>query len=75
MAAKLLIKHASRSMGLNRLYFGTMDNNIKMQRVGEKYAFKKVGCRRQAMYKNGSYHDIYEYDLLANEWVEEMSIM
>ncbi len=70
MAAFLLIDHAFTAMGLNRLYFGTMVENVRMQRVGEKCFFKKVGCRRQAIYKNGAYHDIFDYDLLVEDWIK-----
>lgn len=67
-AAKLLIEHAFKELGLNRLYFGTSEKNIGMQKVGEKLNFQRVGVRRKALYKNGSFVDIYDYDLLCEEW-------
>lgn len=67
-AARLMIDHAFSEMGLNRIYFGTFDENISMQSVGSKLQFTKVGLRRQALYKNGKFHDIFDYDLLACEW-------
>lgn len=67
-AAEMMINHAFNELGLNRIYFGTADSNIGMQRVGEKLKFCKVGVRREALFKNGMYHDIYDYDLLRKEW-------
>ncbi len=67
-AAKMMINHAFNELGLNRIYFGTADSNIGMQRVGEKLKFCKSGVRREALFKNGIYHDIYDYDLLRKEW-------
>ena len=67
-AAALLIDHAFYSLGLHRIYFGTAQNNTGMQRVGEKLHFQKSGVRRQAFYKNGRYWDLYDYDLLREDW-------
>ncbi len=67
-AAELLINHGFMQLGLTRIYFGTSSENIGMQKVGEKLGFTKEGVRREAMYKNGKYYDIYEYGLLAKEW-------
>ncbi len=70
-AARLLINHAFTELGLNRVYFGTSEENIGMQRIGEKLKFTRVGIRRQALYKHGHFVDIYDYDLLREEWTLE----
>ena len=67
-AARLIIDHAIKELGMNRIYFGTLDDNVAMQKVGEKLNFKQGGVRRQALYKHGRFHDIYDYDLVASEW-------
>ncbi len=67
-AAELLIKHGFEELGLNRIYFGTSEENVGMQRLGEKLRFSRVGTRRKALYKRGAFHDIYDYDLLYDEW-------
>ena len=43
MAAKLMIEHAFKELGMNRIYFGTAENNIGMRRVGEKLNFHRGG--------------------------------
>ena len=70
-AAKMLINHAFLELGLNRIYFGTADNNIPMQKLGEKLSFQCVGRFRQALFKHGEYRDILEFDLLKCEWLKE----
>ena len=70
LCAKMMINHAFTELGLNRIYFGTAENNYGMQKVGEKIGFKKVGVRRSALYKAGEFYDIYDYDLLRKEWEE-----
>lgn len=67
-SAELLIAHAFMELGMNRLYFGTNEKNIGMQKVGKHLGFKKGGVSRQALYKNGRYFDIYHYDILREEW-------
>lgn len=70
-AARLLINHAFDQLGIQRIYFGTSENNIGMQKVGEKLGFKREGIRRKAIYKDGMFHDIYEYGLLREEWEDK----
>ena len=71
-AARLLIKHAFLELGLNRIYFGTSRYNTGMQKVGEKLSFKQTGVLREALYKHGEFVDIYQYDLLRSEWVDDV---
>ncbi len=68
IAARLMINHAFMELGLNRIYFGTAANNAAMQKIGEKLGFQRSGTRREALFKNGKYYDIYDYDLLKHEW-------
>ena len=67
-AARLVINHAIFQLGLKRIYFGTSEKNIGMQRLGEKLHFLREGVRRKALYKDGVFWDIYEYGLLKEEW-------
>lgn len=71
-AARLLIGHAFSELGLNRIYFGTSKYNKGMQKVGEKLSFKQTGILRQAVYKHGEFVDIYQYDLLRDEWSDDV---
>lgn len=63
-AAEILIRHAFSELNLHRLYLGTADNNIRMQKLAEKLGFVQEGRRKDALYKHGKYHDIIEYGMI-----------
>lgn len=63
-AGEALIRHAFEQLNLHRLYLGTADNNIGMQKVADKLGFHREGIRIDAIYKNGKYHSIIEYGLI-----------
>jgi len=67
-ACKLLVEHAFEQLNLNRIYLGTHEDNIGMQKIANKLGFKEEGRRRQAIYKNGKYSDIIEYGILRGEY-------
>ena len=71
-AAKLLMEHAFKELAMNRIYFGTSEENIGMQKIGENLGFTRGGVARQAIFKHGSYHDIYQYDILREEWMSDI---
>lgn len=60
-AGKLVIQHAFEELNLHRIYLGTADNNLGMQKVASKLGFIREGVRKDALYNQGQYHDIIEY--------------
>lgn len=66
-AGKLIIEHGFKSLNLNRIYCGTSEENIGMQKLADYLGFKKEGVSRQAMFKNGGYKDIILYGLIKND--------
>lgn len=66
-AGRLIIEHAFDNLGLNRIYCGTTEDNLGMQKLALSLSFKQEGVRRKAEYKNGKYLDIVEYGLLKEE--------
>lgn len=67
-AAKLIIVHGFDSLNLNRIGFGTSEENKAMQKLGESLGFKKEGTMRQALYKNNGFKDIIIFGLLRAEY-------
>lgn len=65
-AGALLINHAFKTLNLHRIYCGTSSENSGMQKLAEKLGMIKEGIRKEAIYNNGTYHDIIEYGLLRN---------
>lgn len=65
-ASRILIQRAFEDLKLHRLYFGTSEFNIPMQKLGEKLGFVLEGKFKDDQYKNGKYNDIYLYGLIKN---------
>lgn len=66
----IMIGHGFNELGLNSIYAGTSAKNIAFQVIAERVGFKKCGVKRKAMYKEGDFVDIFEYDILREEWIE-----
>ena len=66
---KLILKHAFLSLNLNKVYGGSISENLVKLMV-RTCNFKREGISRQEMFKNGDYHDIYRYSILKDEFKE-----
>jgi len=69
-AGKLLLEYAFDTLKLHRLYCGTHAENIAMQKLALKLGMSEEGSRRDAFFKNGTFADIVEYGILADEYSE-----
>lgn len=67
-AAELIIRHGFKNINLNRIYCGTFENNIGMQKLANNIGMTQTGRQRKAIYKDGDYQDMLQYDLLASEY-------
>jgi len=67
-AANLLIGHAFRNLNMRRVSCGTLHNNVAMVSLAEKLGMVQEGVRRQSIFKDGKYLDVYEYGILKSEW-------
>ena len=63
-----LIKYAFEELQLSRLEANILENNIASNRLHEKIGWKKEGIKRQAIFKNGKYHDVIIYGILRSEY-------
>ena len=70
-AAGLIIDHGFGTLNLHRIYCGTSSENQPMQKLAIAMGFLFEGCRRQAIYKEYHYCDIFEYGLLRQEWLQQ----
>lgn len=67
-AAKLIVEYGFQRLNLHRIYCGTIEGNKGMIKLAEKLSMKEEGRRREAIYKDGRFLDIYEYGVLRNEY-------
>lgn len=68
-AARLLCAHAFKQLGLNRIYCGTHQHNLGMQKLAVKLGMREEGRSRQAMFKNGEFADTVHYGMLRGEFI------
>lgn len=68
-AAALLLLHGFNKLNLHRIYCGTAASNIGMQRLADSLHMSKEGIRRQGLFLNGEYTDIWEYGVLKDEFL------
>lgn len=66
-AGRLVIEHGFRSLNLHRIYCGTSNENVPMQKLAAALGFVQEGVARESLFKNGAYQDAIEYGVLAYE--------
>ena len=66
-ASKIIIEHGFKYLNLNRLYLGCLSTNNGMTKLATRLGFKKEGERRQAIFSQGEFCDVWEYGLLKHE--------
>lgn len=69
----LLLDYGFGLLNLHRISLTCFEDNLRAQHVYAKLGFKKVGCLRQAIYRNGDYYDLQVMDLLAEEYMPSAS--
>ena len=67
-ALRLAIEYAFVIRGLHRLAIWTLADNVAMQRCGDKAQMVREGRRRQALFVDGAFRDLFDYAILASEW-------
>ncbi|MEA2091899.1 MAG: GNAT family protein [Campylobacterota bacterium] len=69
-AGNLLIEYGFKKLSLHRIYCGTSEANIPMQRLALSLHMKKEGRRKEALFKNDIFYDILEYGILKKDYIE-----
>ncbi|MDB4627880.1 GNAT family N-acetyltransferase [Akkermansiaceae bacterium] len=64
---KLVLNHAFSSLNLNKVYGGSISENL-IKLMVRACNGKTEGVSRQDMFKNGQYHDIYKFSILKDEF-------
>ncbi len=67
-ATRTLLRFAFEQLGLNRVELEVFDYNPRAVRAYEKAGFRRDGVRRQALYRDGEFHDIYLMGILRADW-------
>jgi RimJ/RimL family protein N-acetyltransferase len=69
-AVRLVCRYGFEELNLNRIGLSVFSNNLRAIRCYQKAGFVHEGCLRQALYRNGQFHDEYRFAMLRSEWDE-----
>jgi diamine N-acetyltransferase len=67
-ALKTLLRFAFQEMNLHRVQLRVHDYNARAIRCYEKCGFQHEGRQRQALFRDGEYHDVLLMSVLADEF-------
>ncbi|HIP95838.1 MAG TPA: N-acetyltransferase [Anaerolineae bacterium] len=70
-ALKTLLRFAFQEMNLHRVQLRVHDYNARALRCYEKCGFQHEGRQRQALFRDGEYHDVLLMGILAGEFQTE----
>jgi len=66
--ARLIINYGFQQLNLHRISSAAVAFNERSIKLHKKLGFREEGRLRQAMFKNGQYHDRVEFGILREEW-------
>jgi RimJ/RimL family protein N-acetyltransferase len=67
-AARLIIRYGFEQLNLHRINSFAISFNERSLRLHLRVGFREEGQQREAVFKNGEYHDHVMFVLLRNEW-------
>lgn len=67
-AVRTLLRFAFLELNLHRVELDVYDFNPRAMRCYEKAGFRLEGTRRQALFRDGEYHDVHHMGLLQEEF-------
>jgi RimJ/RimL family protein N-acetyltransferase len=67
-AARLVVRYGFEVLNLNRIELEVFANNFRGIRAYQKAGFQHEGCRRQAVFREGRYEDVYVFSILSEEY-------
>lgn len=67
-ALKILLQYAFNELNLHRLSLRVFDFNERAIRLYTKMGFKQEGVVKEALFRNGAWHDIIHMGLLQSEY-------
>ncbi len=67
-ATRQMLQHAFADRGLHRIYLTVLTYNKAAIALYEKCGFENEGIAREAMYKNGAFHDVMQMGLLRDDY-------
>ena len=73
-AMVLMLRHAFRTLGLNRVFLRVFETNPRAMHSYEKAGFVQEGRLRKAHFQDGKFVDVLLMSVLQSEWQDEDSV-
>ncbi len=70
-AMRLALNYAFKLLGLNRVYYLAAEPNQAAVQAYLSAGFREEGRMRQALYRDGMYHDVVVLGILRDEWQDD----
>ncbi|MGY4706330.1 GNAT family N-acetyltransferase [Candidatus Bipolaricaulota sp. J31] len=67
-AVRTMLRYAFLELGLNRVELEVFSFNLRALRCYQKAGFKREGVRRQALFRDGKFHDVILMGILRSEF-------
>lgn len=67
-AARLIIRYGFDQLNLHRISSTAYAFNERSLRLHRKVGFREEGRQREALFKNGRYHDLVMFGILREDW-------
>ncbi len=68
-ATQLMVDYAFNTLNLNRIQLHVCAENTPAIKIYQRVGFQKEGVLRQAMFRNGAYHDFWVMGILRSDWL------
>ncbi|PJF44099.1 MAG: N-acetyltransferase [Phototrophicales bacterium] len=65
---QIMLRYAFLELNLHRVHLGVFSYNTRAIRAYEKIGFVHEGARREALFRDGQYHDMLIMSILRHEW-------
>ena len=67
-ATRLILDYSFRQLNLHRIWSAAFAFNERSIKLHKSVGFREEGRQREAIFKNGEFHDIVEFGILRDEW-------
>ena len=67
-ATSLMLNYGFNERNLHRIYSQVLTSNTASMKMHKTCGFVQEGVKRQAVYKNGKYHDVAMMGIIVNEY-------
>jgi RimJ/RimL family protein N-acetyltransferase len=67
-ATRLILEYGFRQLNLHRIASSTLAFNERSIKLHKRVGFQEEGRLREAIFKNGHFHDLFVFGILRDEW-------